>query len=356
VLWAFAVAVLLLGHDEKSLLASEFFREGAMLTKAPRAQRSTGRTMRVDLRSGVGVVLPQSAYARNRSESPDIWSASTSYTSNLELVRVDRAYNVDIFDPSGKERVAGFSLRSLPGVHQPSLQGPVKPSPDGRYLLTYWKKTFRQRAAEIVVFDRTGRIVESGSPYKYERQGYMNSFDWLPDGSYVYLAGSRIVLSAIGSERVKTPELHLPRNVKADGTLSVSPDGTRIALSLPVLQKDQSGFDATYNFLFTANLDGSALQQLTTLSRSAIDSNLRIGHGGPSWSPDGKWIAFGARVKGGASPYFGVECSPVIVVASDARLVPIDGWKEPESRYIHFTDPQSGIRRRLDCGALWLKG
>lgn len=163
--------------------------EGTMLVAASR-ESSDDDAMLMELTSGRQRPLPRSAFSRRYSESDDAWYAGAA---SSVLVRVDGLQNVEFFDRKSLARRGGFSLRNLPGVDSPKFYGPVKPSPDGRYVLAYWKKSYKQTQPIITVFDRGGVVVVSGSPYAYDRFAHRAAFDWLPDGRYIYLAGTKIV-------------------------------------------------------------------------------------------------------------------------------------------------------------------
>lgn len=108
-------------------------------------------------------------------------------------------------------RVAGFALTSVPGVDQPRVYGPVKPSPDRRHLLMYWKKSYRKGKPDLVVIDRTGVVVESGSQLAYDRFAHRNAVAWLPDVMVIDSGPKRRAQSApLRGARVSRAEMVRP--------------------------------------------------------------------------------------------------------------------------------------------------
>ena len=308
----------------------------------------------VQLPAGKRQALPQSRLSRAYSEKDDRWFANNSPAASGELVRVDGNGNIDIFDRRSMTRVAGFALNSVPGADQPKVYGPVKPSPDGRYLLTYWKKSYRKGKPDLVVFDRTGGVVESGSQFTYDRFAHRNAVAWLPDGRYVYLAGERIVLQAVGSSKLQVSKLALPPAASsADADLAVSPDGRRLLMSLHASSKDKGGRATEHGLLFISDLDGSNLRQLTMPSTRIRADGLRVAHRNATWSPDGRWVAFAPR-EGGAygAPFFRNACPLVTIVPAEGDPVPIDGLRDHERLHVRVPGSSGPLRA---CGDLaWL--
>jgi Tol biopolymer transport system component len=331
--------------------------EGVLLAK-PSSLSADGDAALVQFGSGAAAALPKSDESKRGTGFSDQWTASGAANANRELLRVDGLQNIEFFDRTTLARTGGFSVNSLPGVNQPQLWGPVKPSPDGRYVLAYWKQDFRQDKPALTVFDRNGTVIESGSKYVYDSSAQNSAFDWLPDGRYVYLAGTRIVLTTIGSPNLQVADLVLPANTGPEGTLAVSPDGQRLLMTLPTVLQDKSGLDVSFGLLFSSRLDGSSLTQLTSLtSRARLDGG-RILHRRASWSPDGSKVAFALDAGGSYSiPWFSNGCPPVMVVPSDGNQIAIDGIADPASYHVLVNAPQAGSTlKACPPGPLfWLK-
>ncbi|MCK9689514.1 TolB family protein [Scleromatobacter humisilvae] len=282
----------------------------------------------VDLRNGATKLLPYSATTSHGRG----WDAWTATTSTRELVRVSSRGAVDFLDRDSLQRHAGFSLADLPGTHAPEIFGAVRVSPDGRYLLAYWKASSRQDQPEIVVFDRQGHIVQNGSPFRYDVMRNRYAIDWLPDSRrYVYLAGNNIVVREIGSDKVLHLPLQLPRNVGTGmASIAVSPDGTRMAMTLAADLRNGKGGVSPYNLLFVSALDGSGLRPLSRPSDRVLSQAISMGHGSPSWSADGRSLIFTQR---DAVPYGALTsvspCTKVMVLPVDSATRAIDGANDP---------------------------
>jgi serine/threonine protein kinase/Tol biopolymer transport system component len=107
-----------------------------------------------------------------------------------------------------------------------------------------------------------------------------------PDANYVYYVASEGEYNALARTLYQVPVLGGASRKVLDGVTSpvtFSPDGKRFAF----VRYTQSETDE--NILMLANADGSGEQKLATRGVSAYSLE------GPSWSPDGKIIACGAR-------------------------------------------------------------
>lgn len=244
-------------------------------------------TYTYDLATGAPTRLPSSD--RGFSNGDDAWAPSTD---GSHLLR---------YDPNGGELVI-FDAATLTPVTTLTLRNLSEPllSPDGRYILAQW---YDEDGGEytgdraITVFDATtGRVVEHGSeqPLGY---GLSRTYGWLPDGRYIYIIGAEIWVTA-----PNTPDATLLVDLSdglpdpvvttiANGSFSVSPDGTRIALAWFETRDSTNDYN-----LWVASLDGSDLHRLTVVPDP--DDPLSFTHGSPTWSPDGRYVA-GVRYMSG---------------------------------------------------------
>lgn len=127
-------------------------------------------------------------------------------------------------------------------------------------------------------------------------------WDWGPDGRLYFRAGSEILV-AEGDYDSARPIASFPGDTPRD--IAVSPDGTRLALSL-------GDADALDNHVHIVNTDGSGSRQLT-------DSDLN--EDGPAWSPDGRFVIVrqgitDTPIEGGAP-----VCPELWAVPGDAETV-----------------------------------
>jgi TolB protein len=126
------------------------------------------------------------------------------------------------------------------------------------------------------------------------------------------LRGGGLIAFAIATTGVSQPDLY---TIRANGTglrrltktpsisedaPSWSPDGRRIAFA-------RYGLLGTPGFIYTMNVDGSGVRRLLSIPGG--------GWGFPSWSPDGRWIAVfeGSDGRGGSGP------PGIFLVGSDGR-------------------------------------
>jgi eukaryotic-like serine/threonine-protein kinase len=128
------------------------------------------------------------------------------------------------------------------------------------------------------------------------------------------------------------PSTDLPKPLIAsaafDGDARYSPDGTRIAFA-----SDRSG----QSNIWICASDGSDVRQLTTLDTGGFTA------GSPSWSPDGKWIAFDSRSPQSASSIFLLEASggkpKRLTGPGPSDIVP--NWSR-DSWWVYFSSDRGG--------------
>jgi hypothetical protein len=312
--------------------AAEPPRAGAVLLGVPHQYNNDWAI--VDLDTGATRLLPFSATTTHGS-GWDYWYAARSAR---ELLRINSTGDVEFFDQATLRRKAGFSLNNLPGTHAPEFFGAARVSPDGRYVLGYWKANTRQDEPEIVVFDRQGHIVQNGSPFRYDTTRNRYAADWLPDSRhYVYLVDDKIIIREVGSDKVLHVPLRLPPNLGTGmASVAVSPDGKRLAMTLAANMKNGKGGMTPFNLLFVSQLDGSRLHELSRPSDRVLGQGISMGHDSPSWSPDGRWLIFTQR---DAVPYGALTsvspCTKVMVLPAEDTQRAIDGEHDSPDVVLH---------------------
>lgn len=294
------------------------------------------------LANGTQTKLPRSGVSLTTGLY-DKWYASAAAGSQGDLVRVDAQDGVAFFDRHTLVQTSGgFSLpQSNPEItNHPHFWSSVKPSPDGKYLLAYWEPSRDDTAPRIAVFDRDGKVVQSISPDSYDSSSYANAMDWLPDGRYIFAAGQNFVIATPGNDTDLTvTPLTLPAGTTGPWELSVSPDGTQVAVALGVTYPNSMGDNVVNAMLFVTDLQGKNFRQLTTLTPRAAADNVgsNVGHSNPVWSPDGKYIAFTVVYSQTATGNSPSGCQPFDVVPSDGQSIPIDGISDPDSMKFKVT-------------------
>jgi hypothetical protein len=334
--------------------ANASFAEGALLIAPDPVPRGPQYWI-IDSATGRKTALPRSALSQRVSHKRDDWYGGVN---SRALVRVDRLDQVDVYDRQTLKRVGGFALHQLPGVRRPSFLGPAKPSPDGRYLLAYWRPDSREDERTLAVFDLEGRIVETGLPYRYDRLSFSGALDWLPDGRYIYLAGDKLVMRTPGSKTVQTAQIRLPPNVTAErAQLQVSPDGRRLLWTMTDLSRRDA--NVYHRFLYVSNLDGSGMRQLTTLTAKRLGALVPRLHVAASWSPSGEAVVFRVDTIGGPNEVRHMQpgCPKVFIVPSSATLAVIDDHELPPGSPAIVPRLPGRSERLLSCAAslLWLR-
>lgn len=293
------------------------------------------------------VDLPKSSYSLSYLDVSDEWSVSTVNGATSDFLRLSGDGVVSFFDRRSpqKQVAGGFDIKALPGVSSPHLYGVPKPSPDGQYIIGYWKANYQSDDPLLTVFDRVGNIVLQVPNKDYAASLVTSAVDWLPDGRFVFLADDLLVIGRPDQVALKTLPLGLPANVSvANAELWSSPGGDRVLLSLTATLPNSGGLGVKHKLLYLVDVDGGNFHALTALSQRAQQSGTVSTHGRATWSDDGKRVLFvvdhPVADAGDTLPSWSNGCPVVMVVPSDARGVAIDGLNDAQDRY--FTDVIGG--------------
>lgn len=239
----------------------------------------------MNLGNGLQTGLPGSATA-----TFDVWSVAQGGQTLVRLTRNTGAssYPVTLFDASTlAARGGALAVSDLLGLSEPAL------SADGRWVLAQYGDDFRTERRLTVLDAQNMAVSKRGSQLDGATiTGTPQA--WLPDGRYLYLKANELWRSSPSSTTSElVARLALPPNDSVDGTsyvagqseLAVSPDGGKIALTWRVKRRNDMD-----THIYTANVDGSDLRQLTAVA----DATSPLAHwfGSPTWSPDGQWVAF----------------------------------------------------------------
>jgi TolB protein len=173
-------------------------------------------------------------------------------------------------------------------------------SPDGRKI-AFQRSVVRREEDKVVGFEFDIYVINADGSEERNLSGDALSADpiWSPDGRKIAFwsgpdgNGGVYVMNADGSERRLLANggavlRHQPgRNL---GHVAWSPDGSRMLLLRSGLSQGGTSGGGRKNYVVVMNADGSGLRRLT---RSA-----GINGATPSWSPDGRNVAF-ASVRDG---------------------------------------------------------
>jgi len=180
-------------------------------------------------------------------------------------------------------------------------------SPDGSMIAF---RSNRDGNAEIYVMQADG----SGATRLTTNQATESDPAWSPDGSRIAFTSDRdgnaeiYVMQADGSSATR-----LTTNDVDDVEPAWSPDGARLAFSrLSWCYTGVCDYD-----LYVMNSDGSGATRLSSNTYYEVTSEV-----GAAWSPDGRWIAFGASHA--SCPW---DCAPTYVAVEVVRL---DGSRRTE--------------------------
>ncbi len=293
----------------------------------------------LSLGSSAFAPFPRSAWSQANNAQTDDWTINNATGSHADFVRVDKVGDVEFFDRVTLQRTGGFSLRDEPDSNTPRFWSNVKPSPDGRYVLAYWKQDYHDEDPVLAVFDRTGNVIQQGSPVDYDVSSYWNAFDWLPDGRYVFLAGPTLVTATVGNLHPEFHDITPPAGVGTGGAeLSVSPDGTQIAAKLAINLPDLTGSPLGRGVLFVTDPTMTDFRQLTTLTARAMGDGA-IAHSDATWSPDGKYIAFSIAYPQAEFALAPAGCPEELVVPASGQSIAIDDLDDDASLQFTVTGP-----------------
>jgi dipeptidyl aminopeptidase/acylaminoacyl peptidase len=136
-----------------------------------------------------------------------------------------------------------------------------------------------------------------------------------------------------------TPSFEKVISLESVGSPAIAPDGRAVAFTVRTTDWEENGYD-TEIWLWRAGAD-----EPFQLTRTADGSST-----GPAWSPDGRWLAFGADRGDGyqvhALPLAGGEAVPVTAVEGG-----IAGFEwSPDGRRIAFTrtEPEGDTAKALE--------
>jgi WD40-like Beta Propeller Repeat len=325
-------ALLVLGLGLVGLTNGQASEQAAVLA------RTGPRASLLDLGEGRSTALPTSAFARKN------WDHWAMPHNGREAVRMDAMDNIAIVDVASGRVVAGFALAQLRGTRDPELFAELQLSPDGRFLLGYWRPEHGEGDPRLVVFDRSGRVMLQDSPLRYERRAHAGAFTWMPDGRAFYLAGRNMVAIDRSGRHSVLGTLVLPAGVTTDvaGRPAISPDGRWVALSLRTLMGSDRGRYS--NQIYLAPVAGGPVRPLAVLNAQARAASHHVDLMAPTWSPDGRRVAF--------TPFTSVCHGPRVVPFDLAQPVQVDALGEGAPRLLARKSGGANAVLKDACGLL----
>lgn len=300
--------------------------------------RTGARASVLNLDDGHGQALPGSEFQRKN------WDQWAMPYNGREAVRMDAMDNISIVDVASGRVVAGFALAQLRGTRDPELFAELQLSPDGRFLLGYWRPEHGEGDPRLVVFDRSGRVMLQDSPQRYERRAHAAAFTWMPDGRAFYLAGRNMMVIDRSGRHSTLGTLVLPAGVTTEvaGRPAISPDGRWVALSLRTLMG--SGRGRYSNQIYLAPVAGGSVRPLAVLNAEARDASHHVDLMAPIWSPDGRKVAF--------TPFTAVCHGPRVVPFDLAQPVQVDARGEGAPRLVAHKSGGANAVLKDGCGLL----
>jgi Tol biopolymer transport system component len=218
--------------------------------------------------------------------------SSSSASASAASPEPDTHYCIDVVNTDGSDPRTLVDGRDMDIPNSPT---PVW-SPDSQQIA--FPRGFYDDCSLFVV-DSDGQ----GAPEPLIRHPFRCSgLTWSPDGKITTRVGSQIYAMDVSTgehDRL----LKLPEVPGANRNMSLSPDGTEIAFTHAVLRKKCYGADTSFSDelcyrkegqsdIYTMNADGSEVTRLT----HSPDLDFA-----PTWSPNGKQIAFLRQYSAGKS-------------------------------------------------------
>jgi hypothetical protein len=271
-----------------------------------------------------------------------------------KMLMLYQSFNAHFYDPATLVKSApDFTIST--GL---ATTSGAKISRDGAYFAACWDGD--GFSSSVGLFRVGGDYVAKIASPRDNLTSTCFRFDWLPNQHLVYDSGSDVVVTnGTASQDVRYPYPRLPAGWKVSGTVfSVDPSGRNILWSALLPKRDETSNDL--QVLIVANIDGTSFRQITDYAESEKSNPLTwIRHGKATWSPDGRYIAFGISTPF-AAPYpvpsgseWVGECTPVVIVPADADKVIIDpfGTQVPDS--LLYTVPSTGKLLRSCAPLIW---
>jgi serine/threonine-protein kinase len=261
----------------------------------------------------------------SRTPTPILADVAYSSTFGFGQIDVSRTGVLVYRRSSGRGQLVAAWIdragRTEPFLRRPGQYTFPRLSPDGRRLAVAASESGRP-SLSIYEHDRDRTTPVRASPAEY-------SPTWTPDGRTIVL-GSRSGLYSVAATDNAQPS-PLTRSAHLQVPWSFSPDGTRLAFHE---LDDTTGFDL-WTVRMTATPDGLQAAEPELFLRTAAYETY------PSFSPDGRWIAYGSGAFGRWDVYvrpFPNDGSKEVRVSDSGGRIPY--WLPNRRELLYRTDDQ----------------
>ena len=187
-----------------------------------------------------------------------------------------------------------------------ALASGIRFSPDGQ-TIGLFRDEFDTFDYKLAFFRRNGELIAEFA------DANVSSFEWLPDGRFVFYRGGSLRVARLGQDSIRSTELvslqsipGSPRNIK------VSPDGEYLVFEMVTgTPHFLSGSSFRNASVYRVKTDGSELTQVATMENTTGLSTDEPRVNNPVWSLDGQFLMMSVGVSASSVVFWESSYSPV---------------------------------------------